>query len=83
MEAHLIEFAGMLLRWLHVIAGIAWVGSFEGLLRRALLARRVPADGTKELALRQKPLRARDAGGTTRSPDGAGPSRTIRRYFAA
>jgi uncharacterized membrane protein len=27
MEAHLIEFAGMLLRWLHVIAGIAWVGS--------------------------------------------------------
>jgi uncharacterized membrane protein len=27
MEAHLIEMAGMLLRWLHVIAGIAWVGS--------------------------------------------------------
>jgi uncharacterized membrane protein len=27
MEAHLIEFLGMLLRWLHVIAGIAWVGS--------------------------------------------------------
>jgi uncharacterized membrane protein len=27
MEAHLIEVLGMLLRWLHVIAGIAWVGS--------------------------------------------------------
>ena len=27
MEAHLIEIAGMLLRWLHVVAGIAWVGS--------------------------------------------------------
>jgi uncharacterized membrane protein len=27
MEAHLIEMLGMLLRWLHVIAGIAWVGS--------------------------------------------------------
>ena len=27
MEAHLIEMTGMLLRWLHVIAGIAWVGS--------------------------------------------------------
>jgi uncharacterized membrane protein len=27
MEAHLIETVGMLLRWLHVIAGIAWVGS--------------------------------------------------------
>jgi uncharacterized membrane protein len=27
MEAHLIEFLGMLLRWLHVIAGIAWIGS--------------------------------------------------------
>ena len=27
MEAHLIEFLGMMLRWLHVIAGIAWIGS--------------------------------------------------------
>jgi uncharacterized membrane protein len=27
MEAHLIEMLGMLLRWLHVIAGIAWIGS--------------------------------------------------------
>jgi len=27
MEAHLIEFLGLLLRWLHVIAGIAWIGS--------------------------------------------------------
>jgi uncharacterized membrane protein len=27
MEAHLIDVLGMLLRWLHVIAGIAWVGS--------------------------------------------------------
>ena len=27
MEAHLIEFVGMLVRWLHVIAGIAWIGS--------------------------------------------------------
>jgi len=27
MEAHLIETLGMLLRWLHVIAGIAWIGS--------------------------------------------------------
>jgi uncharacterized membrane protein len=27
MEAHLLEMLGMLLRWLHVIAGIAWVGS--------------------------------------------------------
>ena len=27
MEAHLIEMLGMLVRWLHVIAGIAWVGS--------------------------------------------------------
>jgi uncharacterized membrane protein len=27
MEAHLIEFLAMMLRWLHVIAGIAWIGS--------------------------------------------------------
>jgi len=27
MDTHLIEFLGMLLRWLHVIAGIAWIGS--------------------------------------------------------
>jgi uncharacterized membrane protein len=27
MEDHLIEILGMLLRWLHVVAGIAWVGS--------------------------------------------------------
>ncbi|HWA88017.1 MAG TPA: urate hydroxylase PuuD, partial [Opitutus sp.] len=27
MDAHLIEFLGMLLRWLHIIAGIAWIGS--------------------------------------------------------
>lgn len=27
MEAHLIEFLGLLVRWLHVIAGIAWIGS--------------------------------------------------------
>jgi uncharacterized membrane protein len=27
MEAHLIDVLGMLLRWLHVVAGIAWVGS--------------------------------------------------------
>jgi len=27
MEAHLIEILGMLVRWLHVIAGICWIGS--------------------------------------------------------
>ena len=27
MDAHLVEFFGLLLRWLHVIAGIAWIGS--------------------------------------------------------
>jgi len=27
MDAHLIEFFGLLVRWLHVIAGIAWIGS--------------------------------------------------------
>ncbi|MBS0632990.1 MAG: urate hydroxylase PuuD [Verrucomicrobia bacterium] len=27
MDAHLVEFLGLLLRWLHVIAGIAWIGS--------------------------------------------------------
>ena len=27
MEAHLFEFLGLLLRWLHLIAGIAWIGS--------------------------------------------------------
>jgi uncharacterized membrane protein len=27
MDTHLIEFVGLLLRWLHVIAGIAWIGS--------------------------------------------------------
>jgi uncharacterized membrane protein len=27
MEAHIIEMLGMLLRWLHVVAGIAWIGS--------------------------------------------------------
>jgi len=27
MDAYLIEFLGMLVRWLHVIAGIAWIGS--------------------------------------------------------
>src|SRR5215203_4384362 len=27
MDAHLIDFFSLLLRWLHVIAGIAWIGS--------------------------------------------------------
>ena len=27
MEAHLIDMLGMLVRWLHVVAGIAWIGS--------------------------------------------------------
>jgi uncharacterized membrane protein len=27
MDAHLVEFLGLLIRWLHVIAGIAWIGS--------------------------------------------------------
>lgn len=27
MDAHLMEFLSLLLRWLHVIAGIAWIGS--------------------------------------------------------
>ncbi len=27
MDPYLVEFLGMLLRWLHVIAGIAWIGS--------------------------------------------------------
>ena len=27
MEAYLLEWANLLLRWLHVIAGIAWIGS--------------------------------------------------------
>jgi len=27
MDAHLIEFLSLLLRWLHVVAGIAWVGA--------------------------------------------------------
>ena len=27
MDAHLVEFLSLLLRWLHVIAGIAWIGS--------------------------------------------------------
>jgi uncharacterized membrane protein len=27
MDAHLLEFLGLLLRWLHVIAGIAWIGA--------------------------------------------------------
>jgi uncharacterized membrane protein len=27
MDAHLLEFLSLLLRWLHVIAGIAWIGS--------------------------------------------------------
>src|ERR1051325_3794886 len=27
MDAHYVEFLGMMLRWLHVIAGIAWIGS--------------------------------------------------------
>jgi uncharacterized membrane protein len=27
MEAHLIDFLGMLVRWLHVVAGICWIGS--------------------------------------------------------
>ena len=27
MDAHYVEFLGLLLRWLHVIAGIAWIGS--------------------------------------------------------
>src|SRR4051812_27874632 len=27
MDAHLMEFLSMLVRWLHVIAGIAWIGS--------------------------------------------------------
>jgi uncharacterized membrane protein len=27
MDAHLIEFVSLLVRWLHVIAGIAWIGS--------------------------------------------------------
>lgn len=27
MDAHYVEFLGLLLRWLHIIAGIAWIGS--------------------------------------------------------
>ena len=27
MDAHLVDFISLLLRWLHVIAGIAWIGS--------------------------------------------------------
>jgi uncharacterized membrane protein len=27
MESYLVEYLGLLLRWLHVIAGIAWIGS--------------------------------------------------------
>jgi uncharacterized membrane protein len=27
MDAHMLEFLGMLVRWLHVIAGVAWIGS--------------------------------------------------------
>lgn len=27
MDAHLLDFLSLLLRWLHVIAGIAWIGS--------------------------------------------------------
>ena len=27
MDAHYVEFLSLLVRWLHVIAGIAWVGS--------------------------------------------------------
>lgn len=27
MDAHLVEFLSLLLRWLHVVAGIAWIGS--------------------------------------------------------
>ena len=27
MEAHYLEFLGMLVRWLHIVAGIAWIGS--------------------------------------------------------
>jgi uncharacterized membrane protein len=27
MDAHFMEFLGLLVRWLHVIAGIAWIGS--------------------------------------------------------
>ncbi len=27
MDAHYLEFLGMLIRWLHIIAGVAWIGS--------------------------------------------------------
>jgi uncharacterized membrane protein len=27
MDSHLVEFLSLLLRWLHIIAGIAWIGS--------------------------------------------------------
>src|SRR5258708_36479042 len=27
MEAHYLEFLSMLVRWLHIIAGVAWIGS--------------------------------------------------------
>jgi uncharacterized membrane protein len=27
MDAHLVEFLSLLLRWLHVIAGVAWIGA--------------------------------------------------------
>src|SRR5437868_3757847 len=27
MDAHLFDFLSMMLRWLHIIAGIAWIGS--------------------------------------------------------
>lgn len=27
MEAYLLDWASLLLRWLHVIAGIVWIGA--------------------------------------------------------
>ena len=54
MEAHLIEFLTMMVRWLHVIAGIAWIGSsfYFIWLDNSLDAPEPDSDANKDVAER-------------------------------
>lgn len=49
MEAYLLDWANLLVRWLHLIAGIAWIGAsfYFVMLDNALKPPKQPEDGKR------------------------------------